>query len=388
MRIAAVEPVFTTLSVGREPMSYCFVRITSDDGRVGWGESCDSYGCTYATVVGSVLRDAFAPLLIKQELVVVEHLIEQLRHTTRRRLGDSWIAVQARSAIEIALWDLLGQAQGKSISALLGRVRDRVPVYAAGGFLDETTPNAHAELFAPFLDRGVRMVKVRIGPEWQDDVRTLAQLRDLLDQRVEIAVDGSETFTAATALSIAQRLHDLGVIWFEEPIPQAALSAIVELSLRSPVPLAYGEHLFGRHEAAELLSRARGIVLQPDAATCGGIAEARQIAQLGVASGARVVPHNCAGPIALAANLHVAASTTGIRLLEYGIHNVVRWDALGRGWPLGLDAIEDGTIAVPDTPGLGVVVDDATLANHPYMLPGRRVAGTVGGLADRFVGDR
>ena len=386
--ITAVEPVAVTYGLDREAMSYCFVRVETDDGSVGWGEACDSYGCSYASVVATVVRDALAPLVVGQPLEAVEPLAERMRLFTRRRLGDQWVGPQARSAVEIALWDALGRSVGRSVSSLIGRLRDRVALYASSVFLEEGEAAWHADLLAPVLARGVRMVKVRVGPEWRQDIETLAKLRALLDPSIELMVDGSEIFTLPTAIEVAGALHDLGVRWFEEPLPQGERAGIEELVRRSPVAIAYGEHLYGRDDAVEALRRGQLTVLQPDASTCGGIAEARQMAQIGASFGARVTPHICAGPVSLAANLHLAATVHAIRAVEYPYTMAPAWAALGTGVPLGVDAIVDGEIAIPDGPGLGVGVDTAAAAANPYTPPGARVAGTRGGLPDRFTGDR
>src|SRR5215472_816801 len=111
MKIISVSPIAVTFPLSREPMSFCFVRVEAEDGSVGYGEACDSYGCSYAGILATAITDAFAPLLVNR-----------MRLYTRRRLGDQWVAAQARSACEIALWDLAGQAAGLSVSALLGRV--------------------------------------------------------------------------------------------------------------------------------------------------------------------------------------------------------------------------------------------------------------------------
>jgi L-alanine-DL-glutamate epimerase-like enolase superfamily enzyme len=137
------------------------------------------------------------------------------------------------------------------------------------------------------------------------------------------------------------------------------------------------------------------MVLQPDAATCGGISEARRMAEIATHHGARVVPHVCSGPIALAANLHLAASVPGIRLIEYPPSLAAAWSGLGIGAPLGPDAIVDGMLAVPDAPGLGVALDEDAARANPYRVP-HRLAGVRedstpsvrSGLPDRFVGDR
>ena len=394
MRIRSVEAHSATFSFERAPLSYCFAVVTaeSDAGDAvdsiveGVGEACDSYGCTYAPIVGAVITDAFAPLLEGQELVSVDALGDRMRLFTRRRLGDSWLAVHARSAIENALWDLAGKAAGRSVSTMLGRTRSSVPVYASGTFLEEGDVDFHLALLEPLLSRGVGHVKVRTGPDWEPDLAKLAELRRALPD-VELMIDGSETYTLPTALRIAERLADLGVAWFEEPIPQNEHAAIEELGRRSPVPIAYGEHLFGREDAIDCLRRGQATVLQPDASTCGGISEARLMAQVAAPFGARVVPHTCAGPVSLAANLHVAASVPSIRLLEYPFLFADAWDAFG-DVSFGPDAIVDGALPVPDAPGLGPTLDRAALASHPYVAPGARVAGTTGGLPDRFVGDR
>lgn len=369
-------------------MSYFFVRLETDGGQIGYGEASDSYGCSYGTVLAAVVNDVYAPLLIDQELIAVDPLVERLRIFTRRRLGDQWVAPQARSAVEIALWDALGKAAGHSVSTLIGRVRDRVHVYASWSFLEEGSAEWHAERLAPAFAKGIRMVKVRTGPEWWSDLATLADLRRLLPPDVQLMVDGSETYTLATALEMAHRLHDLGVLWFEEPLPQNARAGIEELAGKSPVAIAYGEHLFGREDALDALRRGQLSVLQPDASTCGGIGEAREMAYVAQLFGARVVPHMSAGPLSLAANLHLAATVPAIRALEYGLNGVLTRADLGTGADLGLDAIVDGQIAIPDTPGLGVGLNEDTAARYPYQAPGARASGTTGGLPDRFVGDR
>lgn len=388
MKIVGVETVACTFGTNRERMSFLFVKITADDGTVGWGEACDSYGCSYATVVATVIDDVFAPLLIGEDLVAVDPLAERLRLFTRRRLGEQWVGAQARSAVEIALWDLVGHAAGRSVSSVIGRLRDRVEVYASSAFLEEGPAPYHAALLAPLLDRGVRKVKVRTGPEWEADLVVLAELRELLGPGIEMMVDASETYTLPTARLLAVELAKHDIRWIEEPIPQGERAAIEALVTHSPVPVAYGEHLYGLHDAIDAMRRRQLDVLQPDAAVSGGISESRRMAEAAAAFGVRVVPHVCSGPISLAANLHLAATVPAIRLIEYPPSLVPVWETLGAGAPLGPDAIDNGMLAIPAGPGLGVTLDEAAAAEHPYELPGARMAGTTSGIPDRFVGDR
>lgn len=386
--IRSVTPITVTHGTEREAMSFCFVRIETEDGTIGYGEACDSYGCSYASVLATLVTDVFAPLVIGAEAVSAAAVADRLVLATRRRLGTGWAAAQARSAIELAVWDIVGIRAGASVSQLIGRHRDRVEVYASIGFLEEGPARHHLDGIAPLLERGVSRVKTRIGPDWRRDLATLEDLRDALGDDVELMIDGSETFTVATSTLIADALADLGVTWFEEPVPQPYHAGIADLAARSPVPLAYGEHLYGTTEAVDAMRNGELLVLQPDASTCGGIGEARSMAQAAAGFGVRVVPHVCAGPVSLAANLHLAATVPAIRLIEYPPVLVPVWQRFGTGAPLGIDAIVDGSIAVPDAPGLGVGLDEVAAAASPYRTPGTRVAGTTGGLPDRFTGDR
>src|SRR5262249_43410461 len=164
---------------------------------------------------------------------------------------------------------------------------------------------------------GVRIVKVRIGPEWRRDLATFAELRDRLGPDVELCVDGSEIFTLATATAVAARLGEVRAGWVGGPVPPGARGALASRARHPPVAIAYGEHLYGVDDALDAIRADELAILQPDAATCGGIVEARRMASVAVAAGRRVVPHVAAGPIALAANLHVAASVAAIRAVEY-----------------------------------------------------------------------
>ena len=188
----------------------------------------------------------------------------------------------------------------------------------------------------------------------------------LLGDGIELMVDGSEIFTVPTASLVAAALADLGVAWFEEPLPQPTTPASTQLARRSPVPIAYGEHLYGVAEALDALTSGQLLVLQPDASTCGGIGEARRDGDRRRRFGVRVVPHVCAGPISLAANLHVAATVPAITLIEYPptLAGVV-----GRG-----SATAPRSESTPSTtarspcparPGLGVALDEAAAPASP-----------------------
>ncbi len=367
MKISAINtyPVSHADHLGN-PLNYLFVRINTDDGLTGYGEVCDSFGCTNPLSVAGVIDEALAPLLFGEEPLSVERLTFKMRGWTRRRLGDQGVIIQAISGVEIALWDLAGKAQDKSVSQLLGRRQNAIPVYASGTFLDEGSADYHAKFFEPCLAHGVRHVKVRIGLDYGSDLETLRALRALLGDDVQIMVDGNEHYSEATALEIAKELADVGVLFFEEPIPQNHRAAIASLVGKSPVPIAYGEHLFTTDDFEDCLIHKRANVIQPDAAICGGIAEAVKISGLASTYGTRMAPHSAAGPLALAANLHLCAAAPNIWMLEFAFPLEHFWKELLTAPDLSSSALIDGALTVPATPGLGLAFDEDVLARYPY----------------------
>lgn len=197
-----------------------------------------------------------------------------------------------------------------------------------------------------------------------------------------MTIDGNENYTVATALAIAGRLAALGVEWFEEPVPQEAHQAMEEVVARSPVPIAYGEHMFGLAEFAEAIRRRWAGVLQPDAATCGGLSEAMRIAAAAGEAGVRVVPHTASGPVALAANLYLAAAAPAVDLLEYPYPLAECWAVVAPDFPLGPDRVAGGALGPPPGPGLGIEIDLEAMRVRPYQPPPPRT-----GPSDRFMGN-
>lgn len=374
MKITEVKAIPITFQEHRPPnylfelpLNFLFVRIETDDGLVGYGEVCDSYGCSYPLAVKEIIDEVLKPLLIDEDPLAIERLFVKMRGWTRRRLGDQGVGIQAISGVEIALWDLSGKIQGKSISHLLGRTQEEIPVYASSTVMEEGPPELHLKLVEPYLDRGVRAIKVRLGLNFRRDLETLRALRSLIDRNIQMMVDGGEHYTVRTALEIAHALAELEVRFFEEPIPQNNREGIARLVAKSPVPIAYGEHLFLSQDFQDCLIHKRADIIQPDASVCGGISECRRIAALAESFGAPVVPHAAAGPIALAANLHFSASVANVSMLEYAFTFDRLWKVALAEPVLSLSAVEKGCLAVPTGPGLGVTINEEIWEQYPYQ---------------------
>lgn len=379
MKITSLKAIPVTHTVEQptylfeHPLNHLFVRVETDEGLIGYGEVCDSYGCNYPLSAQAIIDEALSPYLVGEDPLALERLIQKLRGWTRRRLGDQGIGIQAISGVEIALWDLLGKIKGKSVSALCGRLRDRIPIYASSTVLEEGPPELHLKLLEPCLSRGVRAVKVRLGLDFRRDLKTLRAFRSLIGDDIQVMVDGGEHYTVRTALEIAHTLADLEIGFFEEPIPQNNREGIARLVEKSPVPIAYGEHLFLSQDFQDCLIHQRADVIQPDAAISGGISECRRIAALAETFGVPVVPHSAAGPLALAANLHLSATLPNLWMLEYTFTFDRVWRAMLKEPILSPESIRDGRLPVPEGPGLGVLVDEERLAQYPYQA--RRAVG-------------
>jgi D-galactarolactone cycloisomerase len=361
-----------------EPLHLCVVRVEGE-GLVGWGEVCDSYCCTFPPVYAAVIDQVLAPLVVGRTLDSVEALSRRLRTWARRRLGDSGVLVQAVSGLELALWDLVGRAAGTSVASLVGRLRDDVPVYASGKFLDEPI-DLHLELFAPALERGVRTAKVRASTDWKADVEVLGKLRPQLPGHLDLLVDGNEHFQVVSALRFAERLADHGVFALEEPIPQANRAGIATLVQKAPLAIAYGEHLYGAVEFVDAMTAGWPSIVQPDPAVSGGLEECLRVASAAEGFGTPVIPHSSAGPFALASALALGAARQNVALVEHSFTLEPLWELLV-GPSLSRSAVRDGHLAVPDGPGWGLEVDEEALRAHPY-----RPTAYDTGLAVRSVG--
>jgi L-alanine-DL-glutamate epimerase-like enolase superfamily enzyme len=384
-RISRIKTHPIQLSIGAHyAVTYLIVSVESNDGPIGFGEVCDSFGCSHPRAFAALIDEALAPLLMEENPLEVDRLFDKMRGWTRRRLGDQALIVQAISGVEVALWDLCGKLLGRSVADLFER-RDikTVPVYASGMFIGDGTPDWHAKLLEPYLQRGVKACKARIGDDFRTNLKALRELRRVLGSDVAVMIDGNEHYCLRTAETIAHELAEIGIRFFEEPIPQNHRQDIERLVAASPVDIAYGEHLFTGHDFSEEFRHSRLDVAQPDATICGGLAEARRIASLAAERNIPLVPHCAAGPIAMAANLHLCATVPNAVMLEYPYPLQPTWEELC-GEPVFAPAtLRDGGLALPTGPGLGVPIDESRLAK-PYRRSRRRVRGMPQGSIGRI----
>lgn len=337
-----------------------FIKLSTDAGIVGWGE-------TYAMPgVEAAIRDGLAPMLIGLDV-----LSARSRHANLRRATfDNGFAV---GGVEIALADAAARSLGIPLHALYGgAIRERVQAYASlPGYYEDRDPESHWLEEAHSLgEQGFGALKFRIGrcPP-RREAAVLTHVRDALGNGVRLMADANAAYSTAQARRMAPTLRDLDFDWLEEPLPQTGYLGYPELRQRLELPLAGGEGLQSRTAARETLQRGCFDIIQPDVSICGGIGEVRFIGELAQLSGVRCIPHCWGGAIMLAATLQVCAilsETTRLAgseapMLEFDVTDNPFRTEVCRGEPF---ALSDGAVSVPTGPGLGIDLDEDALRRY------------------------
>jgi L-alanine-DL-glutamate epimerase-like enolase superfamily enzyme len=350
--------------------SFAVLRIDTDEGVTGWGEASDCYGHRYPLTIKALFEETVQWLLLGRDPQPLEDLMWNLRRALYAPLGARGLVIQALSAVDIALWDIRGKLLGRSVSDLLGRKRDSVPLYAAGKPALYEPPEWNVEFFAPLLERGVAAAKVRTGRDFEWDRAMVQRVRELLPDSIEMFVDGKYNYTPQSARRFAGVLAGIGVEIFEEPIPPLDLEQVRRLGRASPVELAYGEAAFTVHDFRDLLIRGEVRHLEPDVTVCGGFTEAVKILHLAEIHGAHIVPH-CGGltAIGMAANLAFVSAYADPTYFEYDARpSQPLRDRVAVGAPFALDKVAEGVLPIPAAPGLGIEVDEEAFAAFPYEI--------------------
>lgn len=335
------------------------LRVTSDTGAVGWGETW-----AYPGAAAALVREHFAPALLGRDATTPR----AGWHAMATRLGYDrrGISTMALGGLDVALWDLAGQIAGLPVHALLGgKLRDRIPAYVSGPFMKPgSDPYRDFEAdIAGYLDAGFRAIKLRMGSDPARDGATAHKVRAQIGDAMPLMVDLNEGFTVEGALAIARRLADVDPVWLEEPIAHDDLPGYRRFTAKTPMPLAGGEALFGLRAFRDYLTAGVFDFIQPDLGLCGGLSEGMRISALCEAFEVALVPHVWGSVVNFQASLHFAACLPERRgrlrwpLFEYDpSENPLRTAFASHP----LDA--DGAVAVPDAPGLGLDLTPERLA--------------------------
>ena len=357
MKIARIEQFFPRVRTR-------LVKITTDTGLVGWGETTleGKPRSTQAAV------EELADYLLGKDPLRIEHHWQHIYRSAFFRSGP--VLMTALSGIDQALWDIAGKQFGVPVHQLLGgAVRDRIRVYAHWGIPDRS--DAGLEAARMRLERlrqqGYTAFKAGPGGTWRgheppavidEFVRRAYLMREWVGPAVELAFDFHGKMTPALAIEICHELKGMRPMFVEEPVPQENVRALKQVSDHVPVPIATGERLLTRWGFRELCELQAVAYLQPDPSHVGGISELKKVANLAEIYYMHILPHCAIGPVALAAGLQVDAVVPNF-LIQEQIDASLGDGLLHEPWQ-----VQDGHIALPMQPGLGIEIDERAAEQH------------------------
>ncbi len=361
---------------------WIFVKVTTDTGIIGWGEC-------YASTVGpdamrAVIEDVFARHMQGENPENIEKMFRRVYSSGFTQRPDLTV-MGAFSGLEIACWDILGKDRGRPVWALLGgRMNDRLRAYTYlyplphhdhGPFW--VSPEMAAESAIDAVDRGYTAVKfdpagpytMRGGhmPAMSDITRSVAfcrAIREAVGDRADLLFGTHGQFSTAGAIRLGQALEPYSPLWYEEPIPPDNLLEFQKVAAAVRIPLATGERMTTKAEFATLLRTGGAEILQPALGRAGGIWEMKKVAAMAEAFNVQMAPHLYAGPVEWAANIHLAASIPNllmIETIETPFHD---------GLIKGMIRVENGHVIPPETPGLGIEIDEDLARAHPFTGTG------------------
>lgn len=351
----------TKLTTYMVPPRWLFLKIETDEGIVGWGEPVlEGRASTVAAAV-----EELSDYLIGQDPRNIEDLWTVMYRGGFYRGGG--IMMSALAGIDQALWDIKGKALGVPAYELLGgKVRDKIRVYS---WIGGDRPSDTAAAAKAAVERGFTAVKMNGTEELQyidtwDKVQgcleNVQAVRDAVGENVGIGVDFHGRVHKPMAKVLLKELEPYKLMFIEEPVLSENVNSMLEPLRNSSTPIAFGERLFSRWDFKDVLASGAVDIIQPDPSHCGGITEARKIAAMAEAYDVAVALHCPLGPIALAANLQIDAGAYNAFIQEQslGIHYNKSNDLLDYVNDPSVFAYEDGMVAIPDGPGLGVDVNE------------------------------
>ena len=341
---------------------HTLIAVQTDEGLTGLG----SVFTSDHLVLGAL--KLLEPLLIGENALEPERVSEKLHQNTFWQ-GRGGSVTHAISGIDIALWDLLGQATNQPIGRLLGgRYRERVRPYASV-LMEE--PKPLAERLRSIKAHGFRAFKIGWGPFGRRnnalDEAIVRSAREAIGPESLLMVDagGSDAFWSQGykwALRTSEMLANYDVAWFEEALHPDALQDYVRLREHSKVPIAGGEVLTRRQSFQPWLEAGAFDIVQPDVTKVGGLSEERRIAWMAREHGIRFIPHGWNTAVGLAADLQLASAFPDTDLVEYLNGSPFIDEIVATLWHL--DA--DGMLPIPDKPGLGLQLNRDALAKYTH----------------------
>lgn len=344
------------------------VQVFTDAGIVGLGEAHTSPWVAKAVIeapLSHYMARGLREILRGTDPLQIEQRWDDMYRYTQV-FGRRGITLHAISAIDIALWDILGKALGKPIHALLGGAR-RQQLRPYASILALESAEAAVARARELVDRGFSAIKFGwsgLGHDVQRDLDTVATLRESVGTGVELMLDIGAPMERDAALRLARGLETLDVYFLEEPLAPDDVDGYAELAAAVALPIAAGEKETTRWGFKPFIDARALDIVQPDIARVGGLSEARRVADHADLNGVRVIPHCWSTDILVAATCHFLATRQTDTFLEYCLIDTPIRNDVAREPILAID----GVVRVPDGPGLGIELNLSTLERYAYTL--------------------
>ncbi|WP_049903905.1 mandelate racemase/muconate lactonizing enzyme family protein [Halococcus agarilyticus] len=334
-----------------ESVTRMLVRVDTDNGVTGWGEML--VGMKSAAVTKAVVKDVIAPELVGRDVGEIRDFIDSFYFP--------YVKVRPFvGAVETALWDAFGKTVGQPVHRLLGgKTRDRVEIATCLGILDPEESRTYAERA---VEHGFSTLKTKAGPDWREDVERIVAMAEAADGELEFRLDPNQGWAFEDAVRAATRLEEQGILlqYLEQPVRIDTDGTYASLRNRVRTPIAVNEDTYFPRNLRFLLRADAIDAAVVDLVPAGGILRVRE--QVAMAANAGVsVSHHCGFDLGVktAAMLHTVASTPSINLPPDSVYYAWEDDVIAEPFE-----VENGTLPVPDGPGLGVEVDETKIERY------------------------
>lgn len=359
---------------------FIFVKLTTDNGIVGYGE-------VYSASVGpkameAVINDVFVRHMMNENPENIEMMFRRAYSSGFTQRPDLSV-IGAFSGLEIACWDILGKAHNRPVYALLGgKMNDQIRSYTYLYPMEHhdalefwISPEMQAESALEMVRLGFTAIKFDpAGPytargghmpalaDIELSIKMCAAIRDAIGTKADLLFGTHGQFSTAGAIRLGRALEPYDPLWYEEPVPPDNISSMAKIANSIRIPIATGERLSTKNEFFQVLKEGAASILQPALGRSGGILETKKIAAIAEVYNAHIAPHLYAGPIEWAANIQLATNIPNILMAESIltgggfsgdlIKNTIKWD--------------DGYIIAPKSPGIGIEFDEELARNNKY----------------------
>jgi len=338
------------------------VKITTDDGLVGWGEA--HHGRAHTTVA-KLIETTLRQLILGMEAHNVVGVWEKMYRYQLASHGMGAGACLAISGIDMALWDIRGKALGLPLYRLLGGTRRAIPAYAGGVSLGYQEPSLLIEEAKKSIDQGYKAIKLRLGDSPKKDIERVRAIRKAFGDGLVILTDANIGCSVEDVRQIMPALDELNIGWLEEPFPAHDYRSYREARTFGRTPLAAGENHYTRFEFDRVIEDGAITILQPDLSKSGGITECLRIAAMASAWKLPIHPHSSMTGLNHAASIHFLAAIDNGGYFEGDVSKSNRYrDELVEN-PGKID--KDGNVHPLDRPGIGLEVDEDFLEKHPAI---------------------